>query len=654
MSEKKLHRRKFLGLMGAGALSMLAPTDLLPLSTLKAQIEPAIVRDIRRTLQAAFRDKEMSLDFRRYSLDGELEFQIQINHEELYPVASAFKAFLVLYYFLNTPKEEWAYTEPNDTIYRVAVYSNNTQTGVALDDIAERVAGDGNPIEKFNDFLLDFIGMEQGLFSWKWPGSPTVGFVDMRFEPTNDREVHVRSLAERIENVSTAADMAKGWDFIITAERNPLWSNNHFRESILATRELLSIPALDYRSPIELALLTGYIGKDGTLPQGTISLGRVINDAGIIPVKDGNYLVSFMSTGEAEYTIQPAIGQVIDSIRRYQNYLNPPTVITAPSEPIHRGQYNYGFARTQQTKLYSAPDVLAPEVTNPVRLNSIFGTRYVMEGSLIRFWPINEEWGRIVKDEHTDDVFSFTDWSFGFEDANWSAWDITSPNEVYIRIADLQVISYERFAPIRLVTDQPEGTSKFILLDVPRRKLTLFEGIIPILKTPIVLNIQQTPRGRFYIHRMFPARNMPHYPGVPYTNFLHDGVNLDDEGYAIHGAPWHLWNQTVNERETLRRFSHGCINVPNWEMQVGDYNLPVDEFVFRWIAGFPNPGKETWYLPGDNTVRVISGNNLYEEVNKYTVFDSLRANGQKWDDVLRALDNKIVDAPDIFFRTTFA
>ena len=187
---------------------------------------------------------------------------------------------------------------------------------------------------------------------------------------------------------------------------------------------------------------------------------------------------------------------------------------------------------------------------------------------------------------------------------------------------------------------------------MPGRELTLFEGTEAILKTPVVLNMGQTPRGRLYVHRIYYTRNMPHYPSVPYTNFLHDGSNLDDGGYAIHGAPWHRWSETITKRETIRRYSHGCINLPNWSVKVGSYNMPVDEFVFRWIGGFPNPSSDLLYLPKAPVVRVFAHNLVHQDVFKYPAPNSVIMERKGWNEILASLDARKMDAPDSFFEPT--
>jgi hypothetical protein len=658
--KKQLQRREFLKMLGASAAAVPVLNSLGPLggvtpvqASAARYARPAtttIIQTMQSELEALFANKEMSLEFFRIASDGTEDFRIQINNHELYPIASAFKAFLALYYFVKTPREEWQY-EQGSRVYSVVVYSNNGQTGHLLAEMGRRVEGPGNPIEKFNDFILDVMGLENGLYSWNWPGTPTVGYGDERFLPTEERQIWIRTLSESVSNVWTARDLAIGWEFISRFEETEYAEDEHFRDSIRVLRELCAIPANDYRSPIEKVVNSGYIGKDGTLPLGDINVGRVINDAGIIRVPTGEYIVSFMSAGENESSTEPALQKVIDQMRMWEEQYHPAgqLFLSGESHALYDDGYNYGFVRRQAIELFSAPSEDSPRIDNPVRRNTVFGLMYLMQGALVRFLPVDGDWGKIVRDDPMDDVFMGTDWTPGFTDANWV---VRPPRDIFVRISDLLVIGREHSEGIGFISDVPEGTDKYIFMDVPRRQLTLFEGTNAILKTPVVLNMAATPRGRLYVNRVLLARNMPRYPGVPYTNFLHDGSNLNSEGYALHGAPWHRWSETVTRRETLRRYSSGCINVPNWTRTIGDYTMPVDEFVFRWIGGFPDPAHEIHHIRTNQPVRIYSANNLYQTVFDYQPPDSVRVQGGNWNDVLQVFDEQPVEAPESFFEPT--
>ncbi len=259
----------------------------------------------------------MALDFRRIGATSNEEFRIQINAFDYYPVASCFKAWIPLYYYLNTPQEQWNDIE-GSSLYSTVVFSNNTQTGFMLSEIAPRARGTKNAIEKFNDFLRRTVGMGSGLYSWNWDGSPTVDFFDPRFVPSENREVWDNGLPFFVDNVFTAADLAHGYD--VLTRGSVFARNERLHDAIVATQKLLTIRAPDYRSPIEFVFPEGYMGKDGILPETDLptGLGRVVNDAGVLSVGNAHYIVAFMSAGESESVVRNMLQEVINQIQVYE------------------------------------------------------------------------------------------------------------------------------------------------------------------------------------------------------------------------------------------------------------------------------------------------------------------------------------------------
>ncbi len=309
-----LTRRAFLalaaGLFGAAALRPLRAQDWSE--------EAPIAASIRADLEAFIGRRSMALDFRCIDSAYAERFRIQINADNLMPVASCFKAFAVLYYYLNTPAADWN-DGPGTPLYRMAVYSDNRATGVVLADTAERVPGPENAIVKFNDFLRGTMGLTNGLHTWNHPGSPTVGLSDPRFAPSavNGRVVLVRGSAYQVDNVFTASDLARGHDFILRGEH--FTRSETFRQAARATSALLSIPAtdIDYVSPIERVYPLGYTGKDGVLPTDMIAAGRVINDAGVVRAGGSRFIIAFMSAGEGDINALNALAEVVRQIEVY-------------------------------------------------------------------------------------------------------------------------------------------------------------------------------------------------------------------------------------------------------------------------------------------------------------------------------------------------
>lgn len=312
-----LTRRAFLALAAA-----LAGGAALPLWRARAQgdwsEEAPIAADMRADLEAFIGGRSIALDFRGFDSAYAERFRIQINADSLMPVASCFKAFAVLYYYLNTPPDAWD-DGANTPLYRMAVYSDNGATGVVLADVAERIPGPENAIIKFNNFLHQTMGLTSGLHTWNHTGSPTIGMADPRFAPSaaSGRVVRVRGSDYQVDNVFTAADLARGYDFILRGEHYT--SSETFRQAARATSILLSIPALEigYVSPIERVYAPGYMGKDGILPADMIATGRVVNDAGVLRAGDHRFIVAFLSAGVGDSNALDALAEVVRQIGVY-------------------------------------------------------------------------------------------------------------------------------------------------------------------------------------------------------------------------------------------------------------------------------------------------------------------------------------------------
>ena len=595
--------------------------------------EPGVVREIRRTLQAAFQDHEMALYFSHLDSSQTENFVIEIRPDRLYPMASSFKSAAVLYYYLNTPEEDWD-DKLGTAVYSMAVFSNNQKAGFVLAEVANRLKTD-NPIIAFNNFLLDYLGLHYGLFGWTFEEfyTPTNDYEDPRFDP---EIVPADNLALRGVNHSSAAEIAQIFRFMAEAENDARWESDlQFQKSILAARRLLSIPIQEYVSSLERAIAyTEHYSKDGTLRP--IDVGTTVrNDAGVWLMDDGGaYLISFMSAWENDETVNSVLQQVAHSIRMYQRYQHPNDYArnTSPSNQIYPSELNYGYVRETGVSLYAAPSWNAPHINNPIRSSSVFGTTYLMYGALVRFSPRENGWVELIPDD---------------------GWDVSFPWPVYMREQALQVIERDVTEPLGYITGEPEGTDKFILLDVYARDMILFEGLTPILRTPVIVNTENTPRQVSVLQRAYISRDMPNYPGVPFSTFLQGNQYLNQTGFAVHGSPWHLWAETVREETILRRFTHGCINLPNWVIPIRylDREMRVDEFIFRWAGGFTNPATETVYINGTcSPVRLLALDNLQRDIYDYAVFSSLRVSKANWNDVLAAVTQKPIDAPDSFFQ----
>lgn len=314
MNHSKLTRRNFLKVLAA---ALFVPPLQQPTGPNDWSQETELAKSIREYLESTFAGHEMALDFRRINAQNNQEFHIQIKGDKLYPVASCFKAWVALYYYLNTPKDQWKDTQ-GTSLYSTVVFSNNTETGTVLVDVAQRVTSSGNPIQKFNDFLMKSVGMSNGLHAWDWPGSPTVGFTDERFVPSFDRSMTYKGDYYLIDNLFTVTDLAHGYDVLQRGQSFARW--DVMREAILATNSLLTVPASNYLSPLEYVFSEGYMGKDGILPETDLpsGLGRVIDDAGVVTVGDAHYIIAFMSMGEGESIVRDKLAEIAKMIEVYE------------------------------------------------------------------------------------------------------------------------------------------------------------------------------------------------------------------------------------------------------------------------------------------------------------------------------------------------
>jgi len=307
-----LSRRHFLRLLGSAALASVGR-----IQAQDWEVETPLVARMREHLEWVIGGLNITLDFRGIDSAQNEQFRIQINADALQPVASCFKAFIVPYYFLNVPRGAWDYGE-NSLLYSMAVHSSNSATGIVLDQIARYIDGPENAIVKFNNFLRS-MGLSNGLHSWNWGGSPTENLTDPRYAPSavTGRVVRIRGITYQIDNVLTAADLARGHDFITRGEY--FTESDQMREALRLTKQLLSIPSsTGYRSPIERVFPPGYTGKDGILPASDIATGRVVNDAGTLHVGPNTYIIAFMSAGESESIALDVLREVIGQIDTYE------------------------------------------------------------------------------------------------------------------------------------------------------------------------------------------------------------------------------------------------------------------------------------------------------------------------------------------------
>lgn len=296
----RLSRRQFLRGSAAGWLATTLPY------TPHRQIDAAV--RLLSQIEDAVGGRNIGVDVARFAQEGETireVYRVGLNQNALRPSASCFKTWLPLYYYTFTPRLAWD-DDPGSLVYNVTVNSSNVDTGRLMLEVGERQSF-GNPLEKYNDFLLYGMELEHGISSWNWPGNPLVGLMDDRFSSGGERVVRAGGDVHFIANVTTAADTLNGYRELY---RQTIATSDDYapspdrRPGALRALRLLSLPGdTDYSSPLERVVGRGaYIGKDGILPESAISTGRVVNDAGLIALDDGMLGIAFFAVRESEYS----------------------------------------------------------------------------------------------------------------------------------------------------------------------------------------------------------------------------------------------------------------------------------------------------------------------------------------------------------------
>lgn len=293
---------------------------------LSAQMRPE--ERLADAINRAIGNRAIAVDLRRIDSDGGEQFRVQVNAEALYPVASCFKAFSVLYYCWYMPYLLWSSPGEDSLLYRVAVLSSNLGTTTLLYDVAQRapeIVPGRNAIEKFNDFLIYTLGLPNGIYRWSFGvddgaddnplSTPPPVDTDRRFEPSLERYTEVRGERYLMDNLFTAADLADGYAALLIVD--PFPDVERAPTAIGVTLDLLSIPYERFESPFERAFERGYTGKDGVLPATESAVGRVVNDAGIVEFGEGRYVIAFLCV-EGEFAALEVLREIRAAIEDYE------------------------------------------------------------------------------------------------------------------------------------------------------------------------------------------------------------------------------------------------------------------------------------------------------------------------------------------------
>lgn len=586
-----------------------------------------------------------------------------LKTEQILPVASAFKGPVLMYFMHQIPEEVWGSVpveywtvrsadevpeEHRDSwethrvilanLWQMIVISDNNAAGYVMQYVAQQ-KGSTEPLVLFNDWSRAVVGISQlsGMSDW------TYGIAGMN--PTDERYTNrVANIDYQLLNYSnlmTPRDLGLYYAW--------MWSAMDSRQREVCL-EVLSIIKDERRSNVEdLAFFNNGLSysKSGSLGADVSTAGIVITDAGIIfNVEDKSYLLVFLSVnadkkvlplfalfdevikGKHDATIarlQETLDRELNHALFYDEHLHNSYT---PSSEFNAGQYNYAFVVPEGIKVYSTPSEQYP-IRNPVISNTRFGVHLLMQGALVRYQTIdNDEWVQLIPDSPSDNV----------------QFRLGVP--MYVRLSDLWPISYDHSKPIPyLVNEAAAHEDKYIIISLVSRELIAFEKETLLIKTPIVLNPYATPRGSYVITTKWFARSMqPWAPGVPFTAFF------DNQGFAIHGSPWQRWEQTVNKTTILKRTSAGCINIPNWVVNVGEYTRPIDELLFRWLGGMEQPEANVFEYPSETypAVRVIVADYL-EDLKGYILPQGMVSAKIGWPTVIAQIEAAPLIAPETYF-----
>lgn len=581
------------------------------------------------------------------------------------PIASSFKGPVLFYFFDQVDASVWTsvpvpywgekfkenipaqyqdawsqhYSVLND-LFSTIVVSDNNSTGRLLTYVARQQGSDA-PLALFNDWSHNVVGVSQISALGGWNNGVPAGYenTDLRFTRRTATLDHQQI---QFNNLMTARDLGLYYIW---------WQSQMNEEARRVGEELLSWIWDDRRSNIE-KLAYEYGGtsysKNGSLSEAETGVYVVVTDGGILDLPDFGYYLIAVLAGDADSrtpTFFARIGDVVtgvyadevkayaaaddedlEQIAFYEEYM---LSMYPANTDISLDEWNYGFVKTEGIEAFRSPAETLP-IRNPVISSSRFGVHLLMQGALVRYRPINAEWVELIPDSPKDNV----------------QYKMGAP--MFIRSRDLHPISTDYGKLIPYFTDSTvTADDKMVVIDIQRRELTLFEKEVAILKSPVVMNDVDTPRGGHVVTtKWFSCSMQPWAPGVPFTTYFHV------DGFAIHGSPWQRWHKTVNSENIYGRTSAGCVNVPNWTVTLGEYTRPLDELVFRWLGGVVEPERKVYeYGTYEHPTVRIYVIDYPRDLNDYYRPPNMARRGTPWGPVIEQLENISLTAPDSFWET---
>lgn len=585
--------------------------------------------------------------------------------EKPLPVASAFKAGLLMYFVDQIDAEVWGhvpveYWNANSkdelpeavrdswkqhrailrTLYQTIVLSDNVATGTVMSYVAKSQGGT-DAVVMFNDWARNTVGISQlsGLSAWQNGLETDMSFVDDRY---TGNQTSINSQLVNFDNMMTPRDLGLFYVWMLS---------NMDEAQQQVCKALLSTIFANRGANLE-RLAQQFEGvsysKNGSL--GT-DAGYVVSDAGILDLPDGRQFLLIVESVDPQDNVLSIVPELFEELYKvlaghYDELLHSRHYEGITKEELKAiylahlqqayiqqhdatdslGQYRYGFVIPEGVQVYSRPNE-SDTLHNPIIKSTRFGVHLLMQGAMVRYINVDSDWVELMPDDARDNVRS----RLGVR--------------MFVKREDVWSISLDYAQPIPYLINDVPAEDKYIVINVGARELAAFEGATPILRVPIVLNPDATPRGAQIITSKWFARSMqPWAPGVPFTSFF------GKEGFALHGSPWQRWSSTVNQETIMGRTSAGCVNVPDWMITVGDITRPADELLFRWVGGMENQRELVFDYPStaNPALRIFSVDYLHN-LRNYYMPANLVDQGITWDGVAEAMESIPLQAPDSFF-----
>lgn len=584
---------------------------------------------ILQRLDETLRSKEIGLVASRWNSDGQLIYRLRYNDPEPYAIASTFKAFAAFYYFMTMPREQWN-TGRGSNVYNMVVFSDNTAAGNILALTADVVPGNGNPIEKFNDFMQTFFGLSDlsGIHAWDAGALANQQLVDARFVPDvtqPGRYVTLYGDIYAIRNRFTARDTALATERLARIPFDAA-ADAKTRLAYQMTRTLMSVSDSRYRTNFDtIAFDTGAWRKYGYLSEADAG-AEARSEIVVIPTPDGGHLVIAMLSGaENGDSFRGALGQLFRDLARFDHDMLPEHIPVPHfggiprSKPVE-GRFNYGFVMPVQLNIYVEPDEASALIANPLRDDMIFPVAPVYQGALLRFTPLDQTWAKL-------------DWNSNNPPFRGAA--------AYIRLSDVYTIPDTLFLPVSQVIGWETPPRKYLILDKTTELLHLMENDSIVFTTPVIVNPRDTLDGE---HGIGTRRLSDSRTGFPFVNFV---SVYGENGQSLYTAPWQWWTQTYTRHDS--RYSSGDILVPDWFVTIPGWGRArADIFIFRWLGGFASPA-ESLVEPAQSQVLLFVVRSNLDELLSMTYQGRERTGIIGWREIIRQLTGAPVIAPAAYF-----